>query len=46
MFDGALNIQLGGEILKTRYPNISVMCGIEHTVCLFFNDVSKIPVVN
>ena len=22
------------------------MCGVEHTVLLFFNDVSKIPVVN
>ena len=22
------------------------MCGVEHTVSLFFNDVSKIPVVN
>ena len=22
------------------------MCGVEHTVSLFFNDVSKIPIVN
>ena len=29
-----------------RYPNISVMRGVEHTVSLFFNDVSKIPVLN
>ena len=46
MFDGASNIQLDGELLKIHYPKISVMLGVEHTVSLFFNDVSKIPVVN
>ena len=46
MFDGASNVQLAGKLLKTHYPNISVMCGVENTVSLFFNDVSKIPVVN
>ena len=46
MFDGASNVQLGGELLKTHYPKVSVMCGVEHTVPLFFTDVSKIPVVN
>ena len=46
MFDGASNVQLAGELLKIRYPKITVMCGVEHTVSLFFNDVSKIPVVN
>ena len=45
MFDGALNVQLDGELLKIHYPNISVMREVEHTVSLFFNDVSKIPVV-
>ena len=35
MFDGASNIQLGGEILKFCYPNISVMRVVEHTVSLF-----------
>ena len=46
MFHVASNVQLAGEQLKTHYPKVSVMRGIEHTVSLFFNDVSKIPVVN
>ena len=46
MFDVASNAQLAGELLKIYFPNISVMRGVEHTVSLFFNDVSKIPVVN
>ena len=46
MFDGASNVQLAGELLKIHYPNISVMRGVEHTIYLFINDVSKIPVVN
>ena len=46
MFDGASNIQLAGELLKIYYPNISVMRGVEDTVSLFFNDVSKISAVN
>ena len=46
MFDGASNIQISGELLKSHYPNITVMRVIEHTVSLFFNDVSKIQVVN
>ena len=46
MFDGASNVQLAGELLQIRYPKITVMRGVEHTLSLFFNDVSKIPVVN
>ena len=46
MFDGASNIQLAGKLMKMHYPKVSVMCGVEHTVSLFFNDVSKTPVVN
>ena len=46
MFDGASNVQLAGELLKSHYPKISVMRGVEHTVSLFFNAVSKIPVMN
>ena len=46
MFDGATDIQLAGELLKTHYPKVSVMCGVEPTVSLFFNDIYKIPVVN
>ena len=32
LFDGASNVQLGGDILKSNYPNITVMCGVEHTL--------------
>ena len=46
MFDGASNVQLGGKLLKVHYPKLTVMRGVEHTVSLFFNDVSKIPIVN
>ena len=46
MFDGASNVQLGGKLLKLHYPKLTVVCGVEHTVLLFFNDVSKTPIVN
>ena len=46
MFDGASNVQLGGKLLKVNYPKLTVMRGVEHTVSLFFNDVSKIPIIN
>ena len=46
MFYGDSNVQLAVELLKICYPNITVMRGVEHTVSLFFNDVSKILVVN
>ena len=46
MFDGSSGVKLAGKLLKIHYPKISVMPGVEHTIYLFFNDVSKIPVVN
>ena len=46
IFDGASNVHLDGELLKIHYPKVSVMRGVEHTVSLFFNDISKIPVLN
>ena len=46
MFDGASNVQLGGKLLKVHYPNMTVLSGVKHTVSLFFNDVSKIPILN
>ena len=46
MFDGASNVQLAGELLKIHYPNITVMRRVDHTVSLFFNYVSKVPVDN
>ena len=45
-FDGAFNVQLGGKLLKVHYPKLTVMRGVERTVSLFFNDFSKIPIVN
>ena len=46
MFDLTSNVQLSGEFLKIYYPNVTVMRGVEHAISLFFNYVSKIPVVN
>ena len=46
MLGGSSNLQIAGELLKIHYPKVSVMRGFEHNVLLFFNDVSKIPVVN
>ena len=45
MFDGASNVQLGGKLLKLNYSNMTVTCGAEHTVSIFFNYVSKITIV-
>ena len=44
MFDGDSNVQLGGKLLKVRYPKLTFMRGVEHTVSLFSNGVSKIPI--
>ena len=46
MFDRAWNVQLGIKLLKFNYPTLTVMRGVEHTVLLFFNDVSKIPILH
>ena len=46
MFDGALNVQLVARTLKVYYPKFTVIHSVEHTVELFFNDMSKIPIVN
>ena len=46
MFDGSLNVQLSGRLLKVHYPKLTVKRVVEHTVLLFFFDVSKIPIVN
>ena len=46
MFERAPNVHIAGEPLKIHYPKVSVMRGVEHTVSLFFNNVSKIPVVD
>ena len=46
MLDWASNVQLGGYILKNHYPKLTVMCEVEHIISIFFDDVSKIPIVN
>ena len=46
IFDGVTNVKLVGSLLNMHYPKLIVMRGVEHTVSLLFNDVSKIPVVN
>ena len=46
MFPGSSNVQLGGELFKSCYPNKTVMREVELAVSLFFNDISKILVVN
>ena len=39
IFYGALNVQLGGDILKIHYPTLNVMHVVEHTVSIFLDDV-------
>ena len=46
MFDGALNVQLAGRLFKVCHPKLTVVRGVEHTVSLFFNYFSIIPIVN
>ena len=46
MFDGSFNVQIVGRLLKVYYPKLIVMRSVEHTVSLFFNGVSNIPIVN
>jgi hypothetical protein len=38
-FDGASNVQNAGQLLRVRYPRITVGHGAEHVVSLFFKDV-------
>ena len=46
MFYQALNVQLGGELMKFHYPKLTVMRGVEQSFSLFFNDVYKITILN
>ena len=41
-----MNVQPEVRPLKFYYPKLTVICGIEHTVLSFFNDVSKIPILH
>ena len=46
MFNGDLNVQLEVKLLKFNHPNLTLMHGVENTVPLFFNYVSKLPIVH
>ena len=46
MFDGYPNVQLGDELMKIRYQKLNIMCGVEHTVYLFFNYFTKVTIIN
>ena len=46
MYDEALNVQLIVILLKVCYTKFIVVHGVKHTVSLFFNGVSKIPIVH
>ena len=46
MFHWDSNVQLGGYILKINDLKLTVMHVVENTVSIFFNDISKIPIVN
>ena len=45
MFDGAMSVQLAGRLMKVNHHKLTFMCGVEHTVSIFSNDVSKIRMV-
>jgi Protein of unknown function (DUF 659) len=46
LFDGASNVQKAGRVIEARYPQVSILHGIEHVVSLFFADVAKLPFVS
>ena len=46
MFNGASNVQLWGDLLKINNPKLTVIYWVEHNVAIYFNDVSKLPIVN
>ena len=42
-FDGASNVQKGGEILTVQYPMTHCLHGGEYVCSLFFSDIAKFP---
>ena len=38
-------MQKAGQLLKIKYPRISVLHGCEHVMSLFFSDLAKVSVV-
>ena len=45
LFDGASNVQKAGRLIEAKYPQVSVLHGVEHVISLFFADVSKLNFV-
>jgi hypothetical protein len=45
-FDGASNVQNGGELLCAEFPGLVCLHGAEHVVSLHFKDIAKLPVVS
>jgi Protein of unknown function (DUF 659) len=45
LFDGASNVQKAGRVIEAKYPQVSVLHGVEHVVSLFFSDVARLPFV-
>ena len=43
LFDGASNVQKAGRVIEAKYPQVSVLHGIEHVISLFFSNVSRLP---
>lgn len=42
VFDGASNVQKGGQILEAMYPRTFSLHGQEYVLSLFFDDLSKL----
>ena len=42
LFDGASNVQKAGRVIEAKYPQVSVLHGIEHVISLFFGDVARL----
>ena len=44
-FDGGSNFQLAGRIIQAKFPQITVVHGLEHVLSLVFEDIAAIPVI-
>ena len=46
IFDGASNVQPEGRLLRVNDTKFTIMRDVEHTLSLFSNDFSKIPIIH
>ena len=44
-FDGASNMQIGGEVIGAIYPRITCLHGVKHSIALVFSDWAKIAII-